>query len=457
MTSHDPFAPRRWPLAHGRSIGFGPRAVVMGILNVTPDSFSDGGRFDTVEAALDQARTMIAEGAQIVDIGGESTRPGAEPIDAAEEQRRVLPVIEAMAEKSDVLLSIDTYREETARLAVRAGAHIVNDVWGLQREPGIARVAADTGAGLVIMHTGRERDLDPDVVADQHLFLDRSLDIAKEAGIAREAIILDPGFGFAKNAAMNIALMARFEELHGFRLPLMAGTSRKRFIGLATGQAAGERAGGTAATSVMLREKGAAIFRVHDVAVNHDALAMTDAVLSRQRGEGPVRVAIGLGGNIGDPAAAIATALSHFAQMDGVELLAVSPLYRTPPWGKADQPDFLNACAILESAWAPRVLLRHILALEQEMKRVRDERWGPRTIDIDIIAYGDEALDEPGLTVPHPRAAERLFVMRPLADIAPDLEIAGAPARDHARRLAEADETAGAMAVVKDGEDWWRA
>lgn len=455
MSSYDPFTPCRWPLAHGRALTVGPRAVVMGILNVTPDSFSDGGHFDTVESALLQARAMIGEGAQIIDIGGESTRPGAEPIDAATEQARILPVIEALVSESDVLVSVDTYRAETARLAVASGAHIVNDVWGLQRDPAIAGVASETGAGLVIMHTGRGRERAGDVITDQWRFLSKSLDIAAAAGVAREAIVLDPGFGFAKNAAMNLALMARFEALHGFERPLMAGTSRKRFIGLATGTGMDDRAAGTAATSVLLREKGAALFRVHDVAVNHDALAMTDAVLAHARGGGARRVAIGLGGNLGDPAAAVARALRDLDAMDGVDVVAVSPLYRTPPWGKTDQPDFVNACALLDTVHAPRILLRHILAIEHGMDRKREERWGPRTIDIDIIVYGDEVLDEPGLTVPHPHATERLFVMRPLADIAPDLVVAGKPVSHWSDALSADAQGDTAMTMVSPGGDWW--
>ena len=145
---------REWRVAHGRSVVLGPRAVIMGILNVTPDSFSDGGLNMALEAALAAAGAMIDEGADIVDVGGESTRPGAEAVDAATEQARVLPVVEALAARGDTLISVDTYREETARRAIAAGAHIVNDVWGLQREPGIAKVAVETGAGLVIMHTG---------------------------------------------------------------------------------------------------------------------------------------------------------------------------------------------------------------------------------------------------------------------------------------------------------------
>lgn len=253
----------------------------MGILNVTPDSFSDGGQFDAPARALEQAQRMVAEGAAIIDVGGESTRPGAEPVSAGQEQDRVLPIIEALAAASEALISIDTYREATARLAVAAGAHIVNDVWGLQREPGIGKVAAETGAGLVIMHTGRDRDKLPDVVDDQFLFLRRSLDIARDAGVRDEQIMLDPGFGFAKDAEENLELMARFVELAALGYPLLAGTSRKRFIGHVTGREAAERDAGTAATSVILRLKGANIFRVHNVAINMDALAFADAMLAR--------------------------------------------------------------------------------------------------------------------------------------------------------------------------------
>lgn len=270
-------------MAHGRHLDLGDKAVVVGILNVTPDSFSDGGLFDAAETALVQARRMLGEGALVVDVGGESTRPGASAITAGEEQARILPVIEALAGSGEVLISVDTYRAETARLAVAAGAHIVNDVWGLQREPDIARVAAETGAGLIIMHTGRDRRKLPDVIADQFAFLEKSLEIARRHGIADDQIVLDAGFGFAKETAEdNLDLMARFSELNALGFPLMAGTSRKRFIGTVTGRDAAERGAGTAATSVILRLKGADLFRVHDVAINVDALAVADAMLARE-------------------------------------------------------------------------------------------------------------------------------------------------------------------------------
>ena len=183
------------------------------------------------------------------------------------------------------ILSIDTYRVETARLAVEAGCHIINDVWGFQREPALAELAAKTGVGCCLMHTGRERKRDPDVIADQHAFLETSIKIALAAGVGRDQIVLDPGFGFAKDPHENIALLARFEELMEFGFPVMTGTSRKRFIGHHTGREAEERAAGTAATNVIARMKGSTVFRVHDVAINKDALAMADVVLGHGQKE----------------------------------------------------------------------------------------------------------------------------------------------------------------------------
>lgn len=269
-----------WHVAHGRTLKLGARAAIMAIVNVTPDSFSDGGRYENVDAAVEHALACISEGAEIVDIGGESTRPGAESVSAAAEQGRVLPVIEALRGRTEALISVDTYRADTARLAVSAGAHIVNDVFGLQREPDIATVAAETGAGLCIMHTGRDRQKLPDVIDDQFLFLRKSLETAEAAGVRIENIVIDPGFGFAKDTGENLELMTRFGELASLGLPLVAGTSRKRFVGAVSGREASERDAATAATSAILRLQGAAVFRVHDVAINRDALAVADAILA---------------------------------------------------------------------------------------------------------------------------------------------------------------------------------
>ena len=230
-------------------------------------------------------RAWLAEGAAIIDVGGESTRPGAEPVTAAEEQARILPVIEALAGDGDALISVDTYREETARLAVAAGAHIVNDVWGLQREPGIARVAAETGAGLVIMHTGREREKLPDVIADQFAFLETSLEIAAQAGVARRAASCSiPASASPRMRRRTCELMARFRRTRCARL-----SADGRHLAQALHRPCHRprrrraRDAGTAATSVILRLKGADLFRVHDVAINVDALAFADAMLAREQ------------------------------------------------------------------------------------------------------------------------------------------------------------------------------
>ncbi|MBK5569492.1 dihydropteroate synthase [Ensifer sp. SSB1] len=282
--TYNPFQKFSWKLAHGRSLELGPRGVLMAIVNVTPDSFSDGGRFIDAVAAATQGVRCLQEGALILDIGGESTRPDAAMVSAEEEQARILPVISALSRDTDALISVDTYRASTARLAVEAGAHIVNDVHGLQREPDIATVAADTGAGLCIMHTGRGRQKLPDVIDDQFHFLERSLEIASTAGVTGDHVVLDPGFGFAKDTDENLELMARFAELHRFELPFLVGTSRKRFVGAVSGREAADRDVATAATTALLRAAGAAIFRVHDVANSRDALAMADAMLRARTG-----------------------------------------------------------------------------------------------------------------------------------------------------------------------------
>jgi dihydropteroate synthase len=273
---------KSWLVGQGRVLELGNRGHIMAIINTTPDSFSDGGRYVDVERAVEHALTCLRDGAAILDIGGESTRPGAAEVSAAQEQDRVLPVIERLAKETDALISVDTYRAETARLAMEAGAHIINDVHGLRREPAIASVAAGAGAGLCIMHTGRGREGEvvEDVIDDQRAFFDVSLRIADDAGVRQEAIVLDPGFGFAKNAAQNTELMARFGELRSFGLSWLVGTSRKRFIGSITGrETAQERDIGTAATTAILRLGGASIFRVHNVAANRDALAVAEALL----------------------------------------------------------------------------------------------------------------------------------------------------------------------------------
>ena len=276
---------RKWKLGQGRSLTLDLRSRVMGIVNVTPDSFSDGGDALDISHAMVRIDGLIADGADILDIGGESTRPGAEPVSPEIEQSRVIPVIAALSKrnKQEPIVSVDTYRVATARLALDAGAHIVNDVWGLQREPDIANLAAEHKAGLVIMHSSRDRDVHPDPIEDQKIFLSRSLEIAAKAGVSDDAIVLDPGFGFGKNAEQDIALMARCDELLMFGFPILIGTSRKRFLGSLTGRVEPkDRDIATSATSALLRAMGMSVFRVHNVAASRDALAIADAMVSQQ-------------------------------------------------------------------------------------------------------------------------------------------------------------------------------
>lgn len=241
--------------------------LIMGVLNVTPDSFSDGGRFNAPGPALAQAATMAAEGADIIDIGGESTRPGHTPIAAAAEIARVLPVVKAVAAAHDLPISIDSYKAATARAALRAGAHIVNDVWGLQGDPAMARLVAATGAPVVCMHNRTDVDADIDIVDDVLRFLERSLKIAASAGVATDRIVLDPGFGFGKTFEQSLTLLARLDRLAGLGFPLLIGLSRKGFVGDFSGETrADARLAGTMTANQLAAMSGhAAILRVHDV------------------------------------------------------------------------------------------------------------------------------------------------------------------------------------------------
>ncbi|WP_342149070.1 dihydropteroate synthase [Methylorubrum sp. SB2] len=259
----------------------GRRTLVMGILNVTPDSFSDGGRFEGVEAARAQADALIAEGAHILDIGGESTRPGHAPVPAAEEQARVLPVIAALVPDLSVPISIDTYKASTAEAALKAGATIVNDVWGLQREPDIARVAAAHGAPVIVMHNRETSDPDLDIVADMQRFFERSLDIARRAGIPDADIVLDPGIGFGKSWDQHLEALRRLPEIRGLGYPLLVGVSRKSLLGRLHDRetAPRDRLVGSIAAHVLAGTLGADIVRVHDVAQHVEALRVLDAVM----------------------------------------------------------------------------------------------------------------------------------------------------------------------------------
>ncbi len=261
----------------------GRRVLVMGILNVTPDSFSDGGRFADVAAARTQAEALVAEGAALVDIGGESTRPGHVPVSAEEEQARILPVIRDLSPRLPVPISVDTYKASTARAALEAGARIVNDVWGLQREPDIARVAADHGAPVMIMHNRETIDPALDIVADMLRFFERSLAIARAAGLRDGDIVLDPGIGFGKSWAQHLEALRRLPEIVALGFPVLVGVSRKSLLGRLHDSETQpvDRLFGSIGSHVLAATLGAQIVRVHDVRPHVDALQVVDAVMGR--------------------------------------------------------------------------------------------------------------------------------------------------------------------------------
>ena len=283
-------AERSYTLPRGKKLLLGQRTLIMGILNVTPDSFSDGGRWLEIPAALAHARRMVEEGADIIDIGAESSRPGFVPMTAAEEIRRLAPYLEALAAACPLPISVDTFKAETARAALGLGADLLNDIWGLQyaEEPGeMARVAAANGVPVIAMHNQQGTDyaaFGGDVIAAEKAFFRRTVAIAEAAGLPRENLILDPGIGFGKTAEQNLEVLRRQQELTelaGEEYPLLLGVSRKSVIGKVLDLPVDERLEGTLATSVLAVAHGVSILRVHDVQENVRAVRMAEAILQK--------------------------------------------------------------------------------------------------------------------------------------------------------------------------------
>ena len=295
----DGYARRRFEIRMGaRRLAVGPGPAIMGVVNVTPDSFSDGGRYFDRQAAIDHARRLIDEGADILDIGGESTRPGSDPVAEEEEVARVMPVIEALAGSAGIAISIDTRRPRVARRAVAAGACLVNDVTGLQGDPAMAPAVAETGAGVVVMHMlGDPKTMQDDprydnLMADVCRHLRRGLAIAREAGVAEDATIVDPGIGFGKTLEHNVRLLARLGQLRSLGRPVLVGPSRKRFIGQLAGiESPAERTFGTAAACALAVAAGALLVRVHDVRPVRQALAVAAAIAQAADGDATAPVA----------------------------------------------------------------------------------------------------------------------------------------------------------------------
>jgi dihydropteroate synthase len=259
-------------------LNMGDKTYIMGILNVTPDSFSDGGSYNNLEKALNRAKDMVLNGADIIDVGGESTRPGYKEVDALEEINRVVPVIEKLSKELEIPISVDTSKAIVAEKALKAGAHIVNDVWGLQKDSKMADVIAQKGAGVVVMHNSQNTDYD-DLIGDVTRFLRKSIHIANEAGIRYESIMIDPGIGFGKTLEHNLEIMRKLNEFSSLNQPILIGTSRKSIVGNILELPVGERVEGTAATVTLGISKGADVVRVHDVREMSRVAKMTDAIV----------------------------------------------------------------------------------------------------------------------------------------------------------------------------------
>jgi dihydropteroate synthase len=256
----------------------GKKSLIMGIVNVTPDSFSDGGRFFAPEAAIAQAQKLAADGADIVDVGAESTRPGHMPISAEEELARLEPLLALVVASVDIAVSVDTMKAKVARRAVELGASVINDVWGLRKDPAMADTVAETGAAVVIMHNRENVDRGLDIIADIQRFFETSLGLADKAGIPRQRIMLDPGIGFGKSQQQNLDALARLSELKIFGLPILVGVSRKSLLGELAGTPIEARLIPTIAANLAAAMRGAKIFRVHDVADHVTAFKVFDAI-----------------------------------------------------------------------------------------------------------------------------------------------------------------------------------
>lgn len=256
------------------------KTLIMGILNVTPDSFSDGGKYTDIEHALSHARRMVEEGVDIIDVGGESTRPGHHKVSTEEEIDRVIPVIEALAREVEVPISIDTYKAEVARLAIEAGAQIINDVWGAKADPLMAGMAGEYSVPIILMHNRHNMDYN-DLIRDMLEDLQESIRLVKEAGVKDEQIIIDPGIGFAKTWENNLEVLARLEQFTGLGYPVLLGTSRKSFIGHVLDLPVDDRLEGTLATTALGIMKGCRIIRVHDVKENVRVARLMDEIVCR--------------------------------------------------------------------------------------------------------------------------------------------------------------------------------
>lgn len=407
------------------------RPQIMGILNVTPDSFSDGGLHNEAPDAIAFAHEMLEQGADIIDVGGESTRPGADAVSVSEELSRVLPVVGELADQG-VCVSIDTYHPEVAAECLDAGALIINDISGFSDQRMI-ELAADSGAGVIPMHmAGSPKNMQKDPRYDDAVGEIRSylLDVAaklEEAGVSRDRICIDPGPGFGKNVRHNMQLLAGMQQLSTLGYPLIAAFSRKTSLGKVTGvEKASDRILSSVAASVLSYCGGARIFRVHDVAQTVEELKVASNAAFAQFAEEDggfstmlpgKRAIVALGSNIGDPVANIVEATAKIDSMPKTRVIRSSSIFRTEPAYYEDQDTFANSVVWVQTELSPDDLLTELFKIEDEFHRVRKIPNGPRTLDLDVLDYQGVVSDDPRLILPHPRILERDFTVTPILEL----------------------------------------
>ena len=397
--------------------------IVMGILNVTPDSFSDGGQHETLSDALAHARRMVDEGARIIDVGGESTRPGAAPVSAEDELARVLPVVRALAAEG-VCVSIDTRHAPVAHACLEAGAAIVNDVSGFG-DPAMVDAVRASDCGLVVMHmqgepaTMQDAPAYVDVVGEVRDWLRDRATSLEVAGIARNRICVDPGPGFGKAPQQTLELVRNFQEFARLGYPVMAALSRKSFLGYAYGiEDPAERDLVSATEALMACELGASVVRTHNVAATVKAL-----------GDLRPYAFVALGCNVPLVAhpgeeregkiAMLNQAITEMCSLPDSQIIDISSFYESEPAYYLDQDAFVNAVVLLRTGIAPKELLGYLQAIENSLGRVREIENGPRTCDLDILDYQLYVAGSEALTLPHPRLLERDFAVRPLLELRP--------------------------------------
>ncbi len=408
--------------------------IVMGILNITPDSFSDGGLYLDADAAVEHALAMVDAGAAIIDVGGESTRPGSDPVDPAEEWERIGAVIAALAER-ELCVSVDTRHAEVASRALAAGASIVNDVSGF-RDPAMVQVVAKSGCGCVVMHmagepkTMQDNPVYDDVVAEVRDYLRDAAAALEEAGVDHSRICIDPGPGFGKTPKQTIELMRNLHELVHLGYPVMVAASRKSYVGYAYGvEEPHERDVASAAEALLACELGASVVRTHNVPLTVAAL-----------GDLRPAVVLGLGSNVAlvaEPGeeteakiAQINLAVGQLCALPDTQIIDMAPFYESEPAYYTDQDAFVNTVVLLRTGLPPKELLGYLHGIENSLGRVRTVENGPRTLDLDIVDYQMYVASDDELTLPHPRAVERDFVVRPLLDILPGYELADGTVAD---------------------------